>query len=93
MQPTTCSSISDPMRLCDLPVGSKATIVELSLPASAQEYLMRLGFAPGTEVEVLRKLPFRGPVIYRMLGIDTAIRHDVAERIRVRMTSAEGGHK
>jgi len=94
MQATRCRAISGSLPLGDLPLGSKSTIVELSLPASAQEYLMRLGFVPGTEVEVLRKLPFRGPVICRTQGTDTAIRRDVAERICVRMTAAEdAGHQ
>jgi len=94
MQPTATSAVSGLLPLGDLPVGSKGTIAELSLPASAQDYLMRLGFVPGAEVEILRKLPFRGPVICRTQGTDTAIRRDVAERIRVRITAAEdAGHQ
>jgi len=93
MQAIAGSAISGLLPLCDLPLGGKCTIVELSLPASAQGYLMRLGFVPGTEVEVLLKLPFRGPVICRTQGTDTAIRREVAERIRVQMSDAEdAGH-
>jgi len=93
MQATATSAISGSLPLGDLPLGSKGMIVEFLLPASAQEYLMRLGFVPGAEVEVLLKLPFRGPVICRTQGTDTAIRREVAERIRVQMPDAEdAGH-
>lgn len=85
MQPTTCSNVSALLALCDLPAGSEGTIVELSFPVSTQEYLMRLGFVPGGEVEMVRKLPFRGPIICRTQGMEIAIRHDVAEGIFVHM--------
>jgi len=91
--PPTTSNNTGMMRLCDVPTGSKATIVDLSLTPPAQEYLMRLGFIPGSEVEVVRKLPFNGPVIYRTLGSDTAIRHDVSQRIFVQLTPQDAGER
>jgi ferrous iron transport protein A len=85
----TSSTASGLKRLSEVPVGGKAGIVQLLVPAEAQAYLMELGFVPGTEVEVVRKLPFHGPVIYRLQDAEVAIRHEVAERIQVRMHAPE----
>jgi len=81
---------SGALRLSDVPLRGKATILELCLPASAQEYLMRLGFVPGAEVEVVRRGPLHGPVVYRLLGTDIAIRSDTAEFIYVQMSPGGG---
>ena len=87
MQPTARAAEFASFPMCDLPVGGKGTITEFSLPVSAQEYLMRLGFVPGSEVEMVRKLPFHGPVIFRTQGAEIAIRHEVAKGIFVSMAA------
>ena len=76
------------MRLSEVPIGGKASIVEIVLPVAAQEYLMRRGFVPGTEVEVVRRGPLKGPMVYRIQGTETAIRAETAERIQVEMGPA-----
>lgn len=83
-----CES-SGVMYLCDVPIGQKARIMELCLPLAAQEYLMRLGFVPGTEVEVVRRGPLKGPAIYRVQGTDTAVRYEVAHSIRAEMSPGD----
>ncbi len=82
--------IGSVMWLCDVAIGQKAKIAELALPSAEQEYLMRLGFVPGAEVEVVRKAPLQGPLIYRVYGTEVAIRSDTARCIRVESRSAEG---
>jgi len=85
MPPMISNATPGLLRLCEVPAGEIAKIVQLLLPPPALEYVMQLGFVPDAQVEVVRKLPFRGPTVYRVQGTEIAIRHEVAERIQVRM--------
>ncbi len=62
--------------LADLPIGATATITGFGaeLRADIARRLFDLGFVPGTLVEAARRAPLRDPVIYRVSGIEVALR-------------------
>ena len=51
-------------------------------PATARR-MVDLGFAPGTEVQLLRRAPMADPVMYRIAGYDMALRREQARAIVV----------
>jgi Fe2+ transport system protein FeoA len=74
--------------LTDLRIGETATLVALDLPESVQNYLMHMGFVPDAQVTALRKAPAGDPTVYAIDGMEIALRHETAEAIRVRTSSA-----
>lgn len=70
--------------LTDLRIGETATLVELNLPDSVQNYLMHMGFVPDAQVTALRKAPAGDPTVYAIDGMEIALRRETAEAIHVR---------
>jgi ferrous iron transport protein A len=70
--------------LSDLKVGETAVLITLDLPESVQNHLMHMGFVPDAEVTALRRAPAGDPTVYRIDGLEIALRHETAEAIRVR---------
>lgn len=71
--------------LADLVPGRGGVIVDVcneANPATARR-LFDLGFAPGVEIEVLRRAPMADPVIYRVAGYEIALRRAQARCIQV----------
>lgn len=75
--------------LADLAPGHSAMIVDICDEAnpSMARRLFDLGFAPGVEVEVVRRAPLADPVVFRLAGYDIALRRAQARCIRVAATS------
>jgi Fe2+ transport system protein FeoA len=72
--------------LSELKVGDTGVLVALDLPESVQNHLMHMGFVPDAEVTALRRAPAGDPTVYRIDGMEIALRHETAEAIRVRKT-------
>ncbi|CCQ16422.1 FeoA family protein [Rhodococcus sp. AW25M09] len=75
--------------LADMRKGQTAHIVDVCDeldPASARR-MFDLGFAPGAEVEMLRKAPMADPVVFRIAGYDIALRRVQARCIHVAITT------
>jgi len=70
--------------LSDLTVGDTGVLVALDLPESVQNHLMHMGFVPDAEVTALRRAPAGDPTVYRVDGLEIALRHETASAIRVR---------
>ncbi len=71
--------------LAELGCGRRARIVDVggdADPATARR-MFDLGFAPGVEVEVLRRAPLADPVIFRIAGYEIALRRVQARCIEV----------
>ncbi len=71
--------------LADLRPGATAQIVAVDTgtdPAAARR-LFDLGFAPGEQVQMLRRAPLADPVVFRIAGYDIALRRAQARRIAV----------
>lgn len=71
--------------LADLTGGQTAVICDVSgsVDCAISRRLVDLGFAPGTEVTVLRRAPLADPVIYRVSGYEVALRRAQACCIHV----------
>ncbi len=70
--------------LSDLTVGASGVLVALDLPENVQNHLMHMGFVPDAEVTALRRAPAGDPTVYRVDGLEIALRHETASAIRVR---------
>ena len=70
--------------LSDLAVGESGVLVALDLPENVQNHLMHMGFVPDAEVKALRRAPAGDPTVYRVDGLEIALRHETASAIRVR---------
>jgi ferrous iron transport protein A len=70
--------------LSELNVGESGILVALDLPESVQNHLMHMGFLPDALVTTLRRAPAGDPTVYRIDGMEIALRHETAEAIRVR---------
>ncbi len=69
--------------LCDLEVGERAIVGEITLSPSLAEHLMNLGLVPGFEVMVTRACPGGDPRVYRVDGTEIAMRRDLSRHIHV----------
>src|SRR5208282_4252556 len=74
--------------LSDLTVGERGVLVALDLPENVQNHLMHMGFVPDAEVTALRRAPAGDPTVYRVDGMEIALRHETASAIRVRPAEA-----
>jgi Fe2+ transport system protein FeoA len=70
--------------LSELKVGETAVLLALDLPESVQNHLMHMGFVPDAHVTVLRRAPAGDPTVYRIDGMEIALRHETADAIRIR---------
>jgi Fe2+ transport system protein FeoA len=75
--------------LSELKVGESGFLVALDLRESVQNHLMHMGFVPDALVTVLRRAPAGDPTVYGVDGMEIALRHETADAIRVRPSSAE----
>jgi ferrous iron transport protein A len=75
--------------LSDLKVGETGVLVALDLPESVQNHLMHMGFVPDAHVTALRRAPAGDPTVYRVDGMEIALRHETADSIRVRPNLVE----
>jgi ferrous iron transport protein A len=76
-------------RLADLRPGmsGRVTAIDESVEPSTARRLFDLGFAPGTEVTVLRQAPFGDPVVFQVVEYEVALRKAQALGIHVRRTA------
>ncbi|HUM04230.1 MAG TPA: FeoA family protein [Terriglobales bacterium] len=76
--------------LTDLTEGETGKIDHLSLPEEDQQFLMRIGFVPGTEVRFCRSAPLGDPKVYMIDGTQIALRAETAARIFVSRSTHPG---
>jgi Fe2+ transport system protein FeoA len=69
--------------LGELPVGSRAQVVETRGSGKHERRMLDMGFVPGAEVAVIRRAPLGDPVEYRIKGTAVALRKDDADTILV----------
>jgi ferrous iron transport protein A len=75
---------SAPQPLTSLPLGTKATVAEIKLPAAQKPRLMEMGLLVGTDVELVRFAPLGDPVEIKVRGYNLTLRKHEAEQILVR---------
>jgi Fe2+ transport system protein FeoA len=79
--PFTIMSVAS---LCDLPVGSIATIKDV--PVGHDEHITRLrelGLVPGTRIRLVRRAPLGDPLEVAVRGSRLAIRRSEARHIQI----------
>ncbi len=70
--------------LGDLEPGDTRRVLEVEVEEPEQlRYLGSMDLYPGSEVEVVRKQPFEGPISLQVNGTPQVISHSLAQRIRV----------
>lgn len=74
--------------LGELEPGGTATVLGVSdeQGTTTSRRLFDLGFAPGADVEVLRRAPLADPVIFRVAGYEVALR-----RVHARLVAVASG--
>ena len=70
--------------LSDLAQGDAAQLERLDLAPDLAERLMEIGFVPGTQVRVARSAPGGDPRVYRVDGVEIALRRETAACLIVR---------
>ncbi|HSU19772.1 MAG TPA: FeoA family protein [Acidobacteriaceae bacterium] len=76
------------MALSDMRVGQSGTLETLELPERVSDHLAHLGFLPGASIEVLRRAPAGDPTVYRIDGVEVALRSETARYITVELADA-----
>jgi ferrous iron transport protein A len=69
--------------LSELKVGETGVLIALDLPESVQNHLMHMGFVPDALVTALRRAPAGDPTVYRIDGMEIALRRETADSIRI----------
>jgi DtxR family Mn-dependent transcriptional regulator len=72
-----------PIPMGELPVGSRARVVEIAGSGKHQRRLLDMGFVPGAEVSTVRKAPLSDPIEYRIKGTAVALRSKDADTVLV----------
>ena len=69
--------------LGELPIGSRARVVEIKGGGQHQRRMLDMGFVPGATILVIRRAPLGDPTEYLVKGSAVALREADAETIRV----------
>jgi len=69
--------------LTSVALGTKATVVEIKVPAQSRPRLMEMGLLVGTAVELVRFAPLGDPVEIKVRGYNLTLRKHEAEQIFV----------
>jgi ferrous iron transport protein A len=70
--------------LSDLRHGQDGVLESLDLPEDVSRRLMELGFLPGSRVTAARSAPGGDPKVYRVDGVEVALRKETARYLKVR---------
>jgi Fe2+ transport system protein FeoA len=73
-----------PQPLTSLPVGGKAVVAEIKLPADQRGRILEMGLLNGTTVELVRFAPMGDPVEIKVRGYNLSLRKHEADLILVR---------
>jgi Fe2+ transport system protein FeoA/Mn-dependent DtxR family transcriptional regulator len=72
-----------PVPMGELPVGSRARVVEIAGSGKHQRRMLDMGFVPGAEVSTVRRAPLGDPIEYRIKGTAVALRSKDADTVLV----------
>jgi len=75
------------MRLSDCNPGKKAKVIDLMVNPTYKKRILDLGMLPGTEVQIVRKAPFGGPIVVQVRGYQVSIRMTEAKNIEIETVS------
>lgn len=72
-------------------VGKKGVVERVDLADDVSHHIAHLGFLPGADVEVLRRAPAGDPTVYRIDGVEVALRNETSRHIFIKINAAQGG--
>ncbi len=75
--------------LVDLQEGAKGIVTHASGDVGVVRRLSDMGLTPGSEVKLLRKCSFRGPIEVEVRGVALALGYGLASEIFVQRLKAE----
>ena len=88
--PSAATMCGDEVPLSSLAPGSRARVVGLDTSTPEGQRLFDLGFAPGTDIQVLRRAPLGDPTAFYLRGSQICLRGCEAKRVRVRRLAPAG---
>ena len=71
------------MKLCEIDLGDKVRVTEISNKSSITRRLLDIGLIPGTSVECVLVSPMKNPKAYMIRGAVIAIRNEDASDIEI----------
>ena len=71
------------MRLPEVEIGGKASVVAVHGEGAVPKRLMEMGLVPGVSVRVVKSAPFGDPIEIRLRGYSLALRINEAEAVEV----------
>ena len=69
--------------LPSLSPGESAVIKTFNADLNLQSRLVEMGILPGTEIRLIKKTPFKGPIAIKIRGYEVSLRYRDAEQILV----------
>ena len=60
-----------------------AVIKTFNTDLNIQSRLVEMGFLPGVEIRLIKKAPFKGPIIFKIRGYEVSLRYIDAEQVLV----------
>lgn len=78
--------MTENISLSELLPGSKAIITDLCAEGGMRRRLQDLGFVEGSEVDCINISPLGDPTAYRISSTIIALRHEDADKIKVKIT-------
>ena len=69
--------------VADLALGEVGVLADFDVPGGTAGRLMEHGFLPGARVRAVRAAPGGDPKVFRVDGMDVALRLETARRIRL----------
>ncbi len=73
-------------------VGQTGVVERINLAEDVSHHLAHLGFLPGADVEVLRRAPAGDPTVYRIDGVEVALRNETSRFIEIALSPGQDGH-
>jgi ferrous iron transport protein A len=70
--------------ILELATGEHGVLERLDLPDDISRRLMELGFLPGARVTAARSAPGGDPRVFRVDGVDIALRRETAAHLKLR---------
>jgi ferrous iron transport protein A len=71
------------MTLDEIKPGEECEVVDVTADGVTGQWLMDMGFIPGTRIQVVRNAPLVDPVEFLMKGYHVSLRHSEAGKVEV----------
>ena len=69
--------------LTTLSSGETAVIQTFNTELNLQSRLVEMGILPGVEIRLIKKAPFKGPIVFNIRGYEVSLRYRDAEQVLV----------